>query len=121
LQELDAAVALRLKQAEEAIYTDPTDPMVNWDVADLVAWATVVGLRVETQIEPDPSQLQISAAVLQRWFAPAAGERPSYGQRLAAHLSQPEVVLVQKLFERQLLNQTVTWTGQVVYLLGAVQ
>ncbi|MEZ4734032.1 MAG: AAA family ATPase [Caldilineaceae bacterium] len=121
LTELDDEIAARLMQAEEAIYTDPADPMVNWDAADLAEWAGEAGFQVEQQSEPNPSQMQISAAVLQRWFAPAAGDRPSYGQRLALLLTQQEVELVQRLFERQLLNQTVNWTGQVVYLLMATR
>jgi putative ATPase len=118
LTEVGADVTARLMQAEEAIYTDPTDTMVNWDVADLVAWAEQAGLSVAQQTEADASQMQISAAVLQRWFAPATGDRLSYGQRLATTLQPSEIALVQKLFERQLLNQTVTWTGRIVYLVA---
>ena len=117
LTELGDDIAARLIQAEETIYADPTDVMVNWDVADLVTWIAQAGLTVEQQTETDPSQMQISAAVLQRWFAPATGDRLSYSQRLATTLQPAEITLVQKLFERQLLNQTVTWTGRVVYLL----
>jgi putative ATPase len=118
LTEVGADVTARLMQAEEAIYTDPTDTMVNWDVADLVAWAEQAGLSVAQQTEADASQMQISAAVLQRWFAPATGDRLSYGQRLATTLQPSEIALVQKLFERQLLNQTVTWTGRIVYVVA---
>jgi putative ATPase len=118
LTEVGADVTARLMQAEEAIYTDPTDTMVNWDVADLVAWAEQAGLTVAQQTEADASQMQISAAVLQRWFAPATGDRLSYGQRLATTLQPSEIALVQKLFERQLLNQTVAWTGRIVYVVA---
>ena len=118
LTELGADVTARLMQAEEAIYTDPTDTMVNWDVADLVAWTEQAGLTVAQQTEADASQMQISAAVLQRWFAPATGARLSYGQRLATTLQPSEIALVQKLFERQLLNQTVAWTGCIVYVVA---
>jgi len=117
LTELSEDVTARLVEAEEAIYTAPDDPMVNWDAPDLAQWAEQAGLAVELHTEDDPSQLQVSSAVLQRWFAPAASNRPSYGQRLATMLAHQEVDLVQKLFERQLLNQTVTWTGKVIYLL----
>ncbi|MBX3011582.1 MAG: AAA family ATPase, partial [Caldilineaceae bacterium] len=116
LSELGTELTARLIQAEEAIYRDDADPMVNWDEPDLVAWAEAAGLTVTMQSEADPSQMQISAALLQRWFAPTTGERPSYGQRLASQLQPATVSLVQQLFERQLLNQTVTWTGRIVYL-----
>lgn len=116
LTELGDDVSARLIQAEEAIYADSTDAMVNWDVDDLVAWAKQASLTVEQQTETDASSLQISASVLQRWFAPAIGDRRSYGQRLATTLSLAEIALVQKLFERQLLNQTVSWGGRIIYL-----
>jgi putative ATPase len=36
LQTLPAALAQKLIEAEEAIYADPDDPMVNWDEEMLV-------------------------------------------------------------------------------------
>jgi len=116
LTELGNDLSTRLIQAEEAIYADPADVMVNWDTADVGRWAEQAGLTVEQQTETDSSPMQISAAVLQRWFAPATGDRLSYGQRLAVTLPPAEITLIQKLFERQLLNQTVTWGGRIVYL-----
>ena len=116
LAELGESVAARVVEAEEAIYRQADDPMVNWDVADLVALFQATGVSVTPTLESDNSQLQVTPAVLQRWFAPASGARPSYGQRLAALLRSNEVESVRKLFERQLLNQTVTWSGKLLYL-----
>ncbi|MCB0110659.1 MAG: AAA family ATPase, partial [Caldilineaceae bacterium] len=74
------------------------------------------GLQTSTHSEREESQLQISTAVLERWFAPAKSARPSYGDRLGVLLTAEEVTKVRGLFERQLLNQSVTWEGRLLYL-----
>ncbi|HRW06021.1 MAG TPA: AAA family ATPase [Caldilineaceae bacterium] len=114
--ELDTTLAQRVQEAEEAIYADSADPMVNWDAAALEATFAACGLQTSTHSEREESQLQVSAAVLERWFAPAKSARPSYGDRLRVLLTAEEVTKVRGLFERQLLNQSVTWEGRLLYL-----
>jgi putative ATPase len=115
---LEENLRQRLMAAEEAIYTDPDDPMVNWDAADLEAAFESAGLSgVHFQVETVTAQQHISAEHLARWFgASPEGQRPSYGQRLRQSLSTSELAQVQALFERQLRGQSVAWTSQVVYL-----
>jgi putative ATPase len=124
---LDEALRQRLIAAEEAIYTDPDDPMVNWEAADIEAafspegtYGRAAGLSdVHLQVETVMAQQHISAEHLARWFsASPEGQRPSYGQRLRQNLSAEELAQVQALFERQLRDQSVTWTSQVVFLLA---
>ncbi len=116
LTELGNRLVERVQQAEEAIYTDQTDPMVNWDAKTIETLFTSTGYGTISHVEHEESQLQVSAAVLNRWFAPATNERLSYGQRLALFLDEPEIAQVRKLFERQLLQQTVPWSGRLLYL-----
>jgi putative ATPase len=118
LSELGAALGERLIAAEEAIYADPDDPMVSWDVADVQAAFQAAGLdAVAVQVESPTTQQHVSAEQLARWFdASADRRRPTYAQRLRQHLSSDELAQVQALFERQLRNQAVSWTSQVVYL-----
>lgn len=118
LSALAADLAERLKTAEEAIYTAADDPMVNWDVPDLAQLFAAAGYQVTTHIEREETQLQVSAAVIERWFAPSMGDRPSYGERLGTQLSAEEIAQVHKLFERQLLGQSVAWGGRLVYVVG---
>ncbi|MEZ4860537.1 MAG: AAA family ATPase [Caldilineaceae bacterium] len=118
LAELDRDLRERLVGAEEAIYTDAADPMINWDAELLATWAEAAGLQADVHQDEEIAQLQVSTGVLQRWFTPVAGPRPSYGQRLAALLDTEEVEQIQKLFERQLLNQSINWTGKIVYLVA---
>jgi len=119
LAALDKKLAQRVEQAEEAIYADATDPMVNWDVSTLEELFDDAAYQVTTQVEREESQMQVSAAELERWFAPSQSDRPSYGDRLAPLLSQEEVAEVRAIFVRQLLNQSVPWRGQLLYLTAA--
>jgi putative ATPase len=111
-------VVARMVAAEEAIYANAQDPLVNWDAADLTALLTAAGLAVRATTETESSELQVTPSVIERWFAPASGPRPSYGDHLARHLTPDEVAQVRQTVERQLLNQTVAWTSQIGYWVG---
>ena len=106
--------------AEEAIYTDADDAMVNWHMEDLRHMALTAGLHdgsVETVAEM--SEVRITPALLARWFAEnEEGGRPSYLQRLAQQLDGDALAFVRALIERQLLGQTVSWGSVVAYVRG---
>ena len=118
LGELGDDLADRMSKAEEAIYVDADDPLVNWDAPELAAWWEAAGLAVTWETAEETTEVRVTDALLARWFAPAGDGRPSYAQRLAAQLSGPEVARVEALFRRQLLNQVVRWRSRTVYLAG---
>jgi putative ATPase len=118
LSELDEDLRQRVIAAEEAIYADPHDPMVNWDTPDLEGAFQAAGLsELQLRAETQSAQQHISPDHLARWFANARdGERLSYAQHLGRDLSAEELAQVRALFERQLRNQTVTWASRIVYV-----
>jgi putative ATPase len=118
LTALESDLARRLVAVEESIYTQADDPLVNWDAEDHVQLFTDAGFAVEHTVEEEHMPMQVTAGVIERWFAPATGERPSYGERLAQQLSADELMAVRTLFERQLLNQTVQWSGRIGYFVA---
>jgi len=120
LSPLEEALRQRLKDAEEAIYSDPDDPMVNWDAADLQSALYAAGLAdVDIQVETVTLQQHIGAEQLARWFVASPDrQRPSYAQHLHRLIPAEELAQVQTLFERQLRDRTVAWASQVVYLSG---
>jgi putative ATPase len=120
LSALSDALQQRIRTAEEAIYAEPNDPLVNWDEADLIKAVESAGLQVDFSVEDEASDMQITANVIERWFAPSTTGKPSYGQRLAALLSGEEIKQLRSLFERQLLNKTVKWGGKIAFLLCKV-
>lgn len=107
----------RVRAAEEAIYSNPDDSLVNWDAAELAESATGAGYRqVETKVYAGTTQLHVTAAILENWFAEERRPRPSYGQHLLCQISASELMQVRDLFERQLLGQTVPWQSWYVHL-----
>lgn len=120
LGQLEAGLAARLKEAEEAVYAHPNDPLVNWKPADLETWLREVGFEsTSMQLEVGVSEVHIGPAMLERWFGPGgAGERETYATHLARALTAEEIALVRDLFARQVLNQTVKWRNVTAYLTG---
>jgi putative ATPase len=114
-------LATKTRAAEEAIYQDAADSLVNWTAADIEAGLQAGGLTpVTTQVERQTERRRISAAQLTGWFAPQGTERPSYAQRLAAGgLTAKEIERVADLYGRQLRDQTVPWQTSVAYIVAA--
>jgi putative ATPase len=116
LQTLSDALAQKLMEAEEAIYADPDDPMVNWDEEMLGGIFEGAGFDAAAEVTETESQVRITEALLDRWFAPAGEDRPSYRQRLGDHLSPDDLAQVEALFRRQLRGQIVPWRSQRLLL-----
>ena len=94
-------LAGRVMQAEEAIYSRPDDPMVNWNEDDLRAAFSATGLHTVVEIEHESSEVQVTAEVLARWFTASAAtgqSRPSYADHLRSGLSEDELAKVSDLF-----------------------
>ena len=116
---LDADLYEKLVAAEETIYTSSSDSMVNWDAADLQAAFEAAQMVVEMTIERSTTQMYITQAVIERWFAPTTTspkERPTYAQHLARFLNVAEIHAVQDIFTRSLLDQTVTWASSTAFI-----
>jgi len=117
---VNPALWKRIVAAEEAIYADETDPMVNWDAAKLAAMAEQAGFEaVQVMESPQTAEFFVGEQHISRWFDDApAGSRPSYAQCLQQMLSAAEVVQVRAMFERQLLNQQILWHSVTLFLLA---
>lgn len=116
---LGAELAARYRAAEEAIYTDPTDGLVNWDEESLrLALRHAWGENGAVELIDSAVELQVTPGLLERWFAPGKGGRASYAQRLAESLSKAEVSAVEDLVRRQLLHQRVQWVSRTALVLA---
>jgi putative ATPase len=114
-------LANKVRKAEEGIYHDEDDPLVNWDTADLEAAIRAAGLNVvHIQVEKQGEERPITPTHLERWFSEAGSSgRPTYGQRLAAAgLTADKVEQVAALYRRQLLDRTVPWHTTLLYLVA---
>ena len=109
----------RYRAAEEAIYADATDDLVNWDEDTLgSALAELWGETGTVQVTDSVIELQVTPTVLGRWFGPSVGERPAYGQRLAEALTKAEVDAVEALARGQLLQQRVRWHSRTALVIA---
>jgi hypothetical protein len=105
----------RLRDAEEAIYADPQDILVNWDVEDLQQAFTEAGLRIMMEMEnQQKTDTRITAAMIDRWFT---ASNPTYASRLRPALLDSEIALVGKIFSQRLQSQIIPWKSQTVFLL----
>ena len=107
-------LAARYRAAEESIYADAGDLLVNWDEETLrAALADLWGEKAQVQIVESTLGLQVTPVLLKRWFGVAGGDRPSYAQRLAETLAPAEVGIIEKLARGQLLHQQVQWRSRM--------
>jgi putative ATPase len=123
LSSLAVDLVERVVAAEEAIYTNPADPMINWTGADLRAIFEEVGLsQTEIAEERLTSQFRIGPEQIARWFNQnAPGDRPTFAQHLltetsGGNVTPEELSELKQLFERQLLGQVVSWQSTIVYV-----
>ena len=118
LRPLGEELYRRIVAAEEALYADADDPLVNWDAEDLRAALEAAGYEeIALQVETQETERLVSPATLERWFQAKGDEkRPSYAQRLLTHIEPAELDRVREIFQRQLAGQAVAWRTQVLFL-----
>lgn len=118
--DVPAGLAEKVRTAEEGIYADEADPLVNWDEMDVETQLQAAGwVQVQTQIERQAEPRPITADHLARWFDEneVGDGRASYGQRLLeAGLTPAELAQVDALYRRQLQGQTVPWQVVLAYI-----
>ena len=115
-------LAERLIAAEESIYADSADALVNWDEDSLEAAlfaafpAQAQSGRVSIERIDADTDVLISEGLVRRWFGPALGDRRSYAERLAEGMGPEEVEQIEGWVRGQLLNRTVLWRRRTVLL-----
>jgi len=122
LAPLGEALAQQMVAAEEAIYLQPDDPLVNWDEKVLQRAFAAAGLVTQVSVEQERSQMQVTAGLLDRWFTSAGrGERPSYMDRLRQRLEASACAAVEALYRQQLAQRAVSWETTTVYLAASAR
>ncbi len=116
--DLDQDLGDRWQQAEESIYTNPEDAMVNWDIGDLRLIFESAKLNVEMEVESITNPMQISSTILNRWFSQNT-LKPSYASHLSKFLDGDEMAIVQQIITNKLLNKTVDWQSKAVLIRGS--
>jgi putative ATPase len=120
LSSLGDDLSMRVAAAEEQIYDQEEDPLVNWEAQDLKGILEAAGLEeLVVQEDVQHTEALITPVILHRWFTVETDrERPSYAQHLLRRLTIDELGEVETLFQRQLAGQTITWQTQIAFLIG---
>ncbi|MEM7130683.1 MAG: AAA family ATPase [Chloroflexota bacterium] len=119
--EFEPELVEQIKKAEEAIYTDPENPQLNWQAEDLVQLFQEAGLTVTWQRAVESRPILVTDGLLNRWFTKSErSQRLSYAQHLNKVLSKEEVEQVQRHMSQALRNQQVAWKLESVFLIGRV-
>ncbi len=108
----------RLKLAEEAIYEDNLDPMINWDSFDLQRDLAKAGLTIKIEEERLQTSMLITPSLLERWFSKTQQSevRSTYRMHLEKILTNEEVAVIRQVFTQYLCHQTIPWSSTIVYL-----
>ena len=119
LSRLETDLQERIVRAEEAIYVDPDNPRINWDVDSLEeAFAAAAFDGLHLQVDTSESGRRITPQQLGHWFNPGGEKHHTYASYLRQQLDEEEVRQVRRLFENQLTNQTVSWSFTQVFLVA---
>lgn len=108
----------KLKQAEEAIYQDKTNPMVNWDSNSLKHDLAAIVDSVQTNLENSSHTMLITPKLIENWFSltPKTQELRNYRSHLEQVLSVAETNSIKAIFEKYLCHRTVAWSSTTMYL-----
>lgn len=118
LAEEDSALYERFRIAEEAIYTNPQDPLVNWDGDELAALLSAAGLTARVELLPFHREQLIGPQQLARWFS---DEAVSYGNRLRQRgLIADDVTACRLQLQRALAGGPVTWHTTAAIIVAQV-
>ena len=116
----DEVLQDKVRLAEEGIYADTADPLVNWDETDLANGLQTAGMKkVQVKLESVSEHRFITAEQLDRWFTPdrSIHERGGYGQRLReTGLTVSEIKRTELLFRRSLLEKQVSWHTTTAFI-----
>ncbi len=108
------------REAEEAIYNVPADPMTNWD-ADTLSEALVQAgfAHVSVDVVRSTRDQLITSELVAGWFERGAEARPSYGDHLRRKLLDDDVRTIRDLFSRHLEGEQVAWRQVIAYVVAA--
>jgi len=98
-------------QAERSLFSDGSDPQVNWTPETLELQCSEKGfLRLTFQTLSSTVTKRITPDLVDHWFRPVTpGQRLSLGARCAAFMDSDEVDQVRRRIHLQLDNKDVPW------------
>ncbi|MCL6432730.1 MAG: AAA family ATPase [Leptolyngbyaceae cyanobacterium HOT.MB2.61] len=112
---LSAKLYKKLVRTEDAIYSQKSNSILNWDIDDWQQLFTAIELTANIEIDYSLTDLLVTPALLDRWFSLSTDTQPTYASYLNRLLSEAEQTQIRKAFER-LCNQTVKWNSAIAFI-----
>ena len=104
----------RLARAEQAIYSDPDNPLVNWSAEDLYAMIEQAGFRVRNkELRRFSERRLIRKSDIERWLAPQSG---SYADTASAILEPADLQRLRGICTGQLEEREVDWQSTIAFV-----
>jgi len=115
---LSAKLWSKLQQAEESIYQDKADPMVNWDSITLQRDLEAIATCIQIDLEHFKTSMLITPNLIEHWFSTAqkTQSRKSYRSHLEKVLSVAEINSIKTAFEKSLCHRTIPWSHTVAFI-----
>ncbi|WP_026102957.1 AAA family ATPase [Pseudanabaena sp. PCC 6802] len=107
----------RWVEAEEAIYQQASDPMLNWDAGDLERGFTENGLSVQMEVETNIAPMYVTPDLIDRWFG-TSETKPTYSDRLRHKLSHADVKSIRDLLALNLMRKSVPWQSTSAFAIA---
>ncbi len=105
----------RFRKAEDRIYTESNNAMVNWDHDSLRGLLDEIGYEnVQIRVEQDTLNRTIKGSDLDSWFALDPPSKLVQGLR--ATLQDKEILDLAGMFKRYIEDKEVLWKKSVVFL-----
>ncbi|NJN87885.1 MAG: AAA family ATPase, partial [Leptolyngbyaceae cyanobacterium SL_7_1] len=122
-QEWERSLHEKFTTAEETIYKSSfnlSSKPALWNTEALQMALDNLGLTATIQVEPTVTTLQITPALIDRWFT-SGGDRPSYADHLTTSLSSDELATVRSIVTQRLAHQVVEWRGAIAFIILKAQ
>jgi putative ATPase len=115
----DAGLAASFARAEDALFSDPSDPLVNWTPQSIEKQCGASRRQFHLTFQTVPSTVirRIEPELVDHWFRPAKkGERLPLGARCAAVMDHGEVERIRQVIHSQIDKKDLPWKTVSVFL-----
>ncbi|MEE8590834.1 MAG: AAA family ATPase [Spirochaetia bacterium] len=111
----------KLGQAENEIYTDPENPLLNWNPEDFCSLVESAGFRVlRSESRRMADNRTIRTEDIERWLVPPKGKQSqhpgSYASQASQVLSSAELKRLRQICLDQLSGREVDWQSTVLFV-----
>ncbi|KAA3663668.1 MAG: AAA family ATPase [Chloroflexi bacterium] len=121
-KQMPKSIYKKVQAAEETIYADTNNSMINWNETDLENRLGDAGFsQINTQHQQESQQRRITVEHIDRWFSDSDSyaSQITYAQRLkSTGITPKDLKKITALYRQQLQDQIVRWHVSTAYLIS---